>query len=213
MIKIFSTLILYIMVFIRSWLPLLICLALHETIHIAVERFITQKKTTYKGYFSIYGIFFYPLMSFSVQILSGMSLILGWTRPQYHKDKDITFGKRTLIAVSGPIANLLFALMLSYLSFHVWNIDKPVESNIVLWALEPWILLLIKLNLIIFLVNLLPIYPFDASKLIAPYLFKTDTQMFSFKITSLIAISVLFLMPSTWAFIDKIISAFVSLFY
>jgi len=208
--KLLSFIFLYILVFLRVWIPLMVCLVLHEMVHQVTESILTRKKLSFPQLINPFGGLFFPFFAFAVRSAFGSSLIFGWTKPRVNK--DLTVVQNIWVSLSGPLFNLSLAFLLTAVGFHLGKMDIHVENHLLLWFLEPFFILLIKLNLLIFLVNLLPFYPFDLFRLWAPAIQKKgENAIFISQGIGLVVTLLLFGLPVTWRFIDKIIQAFVSL--
>ncbi|MFA5928687.1 MAG: M50 family metallopeptidase [Candidatus Margulisiibacteriota bacterium] len=201
---------LFVIVFLRTWIPLVFSLLLHEMVHHITESIVTGKRVESSRLINPFGSFFYPFINYCLRMTYGASIIVGWTKPKYNK--DLNFGQNFLVAISGPLFNLGLAVLLAKLAFSVLQLNQNMQDNLLIWFLEPLFSLMIKLNLLIFLVNLLPFYPFDMSRLWMPYVLKKNENLFFLcKVLGLVLTIVLFLQPAAWSFIDKVINAFVSL--
>ncbi|MFH1429340.1 MAG: hypothetical protein ABIH39_06315 [Candidatus Margulisiibacteriota bacterium] len=137
-------------------------------------------------------------------------MIFGWTKPKYNS--DLTTAQNLLVAVSGPLFHLLLALLLNFFAFHVWGFNLLIEGNLRDWFLAPWIKDIVEINFLLFLVNLLPFYPFDMSRMLAPLFMKKDgSHLLAFQVVGLWMTLLIFISPYTWALIDKAVRIFVSL--
>ena len=95
----------------------------------------------------------------------GMLMVLtvgfGWARPVPYNPDNLRNGRKdiALVAVAGPLANLLFATFLAL----VWRLLAPEGSD--LWNLV--VLSSIRLNVALLFFNLIPIAPLDGFKAVA----------------------------------------------
>ncbi len=103
------------------------------------------------------GSFAFPLISF---LSTGGSLVFGWAKPvPYNPFKLKNLRRDTaLLAFAGPLANLSMALIFSL--FIRFTINNPQFSGILLF-----LAIIVKINLILAVFNLIPIPPFDGSKI------------------------------------------------
>ncbi|MFC1478786.1 hypothetical protein ACFL57_04935 [Candidatus Margulisiibacteriota bacterium] len=210
MLKLISFAMLFITTFLRVWVPLIICLILREFIQRGIESIFCPKKHSKVQLLNPFGSFFFPFILYSFRITIGSSLIFGWTKPKYNN--DLTTAQNLLVAVSGPLFHLLLALLLNFFAFHVWGFNMLIEGNLRDWFLAPWIKDIIEINFVLFLVNLLPFYPFDMSRMLAPFFMKKDgSHLLAFQVTGLWMTLLIFISPYTWALIDKAVRVFVSL--
>jgi len=202
----------YLILFLRVWVPLLFILSVKRWLQMKLEFFLIGKQGNAQKLFSPFGSFFFPLIAYSFRIIFGSPLVFCWLKPVYnHKLEN---WQNTLIAISGPVFHLGVALSLLYIDNNVLKLTSNIDSNIFLWMLLPFIKIVISQNLLLALVNVLPFYPFDFSKLFAKMFFNKDENLFFiFKLVGLITTIILFSLPQTWHLIDKVIGVCMSLYY
>jgi Zn-dependent protease len=82
----------------------------------------------------------------------------GWAKPIPVNFSILTKKQIFMVAVAGPLANILLALILTG-AFHLFGLGK-------LPLLEDVVLLAIILNIILALFNLIPVPPLDGSRLV-----------------------------------------------
>jgi Zn-dependent protease len=94
-------------------------------------------------------------------ILMVLTVGFGWARPVPFNPNNFRNGRKdiALVAVAGPMANLLFAMVLAL----VWRLFAPEGSE--LWNLV--VLSSIRLNVALLFFNLIPIAPLDGFKAVA----------------------------------------------
>ncbi|MGE5426156.1 MAG: site-2 protease family protein [Bacillota bacterium] len=106
-----------------------------------------------------FGSFLLP----GLMLLSGMNFAFGWAKPVPYNPynlRDARFGGAK-VALAGPLANLLMALIFGILLGILPFISLTFSGLISL---------IIYINLILMVFNLLPIPPLDGSKVLAPLL-------------------------------------------
>ncbi len=101
-----------------------------------------------------------PLILF----LLNAGFIFGWAKPVPINYLNFKNPKRDimLVALAGPLSNILFALLLTFLLKFWILLDFYVNKDLVL--------LMIRLNIVLAVFNLLPIPPLDGSKIFFNFL-------------------------------------------
>lgn len=101
-------------------------------------------------------------------ILSGSPVIFGAAKPVPIDPFNLKEGRKdvALVALSGPLTNILIAVLASFLikSFPFISTFLPADLSSVLYSLFSTI---VQLNLLLAIFNLLPIPPLDGSKVFA----------------------------------------------
>jgi Zn-dependent protease len=99
------------------------------------------------AHISLFGTIILPLL-----------IQFGWAKPIPVNFSILTKKQIFMVAVAGPLANILLALILTG-AFHLFGLGK-------LPLLEDFVLLAILLNIILALFNLIPVPPLDGSRLV-----------------------------------------------
>jgi len=90
----------------------------------------------------------------------------GWAKPTPYNPMNLRGGNwgEAIVAVAGPISNLILALVgaipLRWMAFS--NMDVPV--------LETFLIFFVQINLVLMIFNLIPIPPLDGSKVLYAFL-------------------------------------------
>lgn len=97
--------------------------------------------------------------------------IFGWAKPVPINPFNFKNPKRdmAIVAIMGPIANILIALILLSLLKITLILDIPVNTN--------FVLNFVRLNILLAVFNLLPIPPLDGSRIFL-YFLPTSTQIY-----------------------------------
>ena len=100
--------------------------------------------------------------------MMGMLMVLavgfGWARPVPYNPDNLRNGRKdiALVAVAGPLANLLFAVFLAA----IWRLAASEDSAL----LDLVVLSSIRLNVALLFFNLIPIAPLDGFKAVGGWL-------------------------------------------
>ncbi|MFV9996240.1 MAG: site-2 protease family protein [Francisella endosymbiont of Hyalomma asiaticum] len=151
-------------------IPLVFAITIHEATHGFVAK-IRGDDTAYKlsrvtlnpvSYIDPLGTILFPVLMLILSISFGFPFIFGWAKPvpiNYSKLKNPKLDM-SLVAIAGPLANLIMAF--------IWAI---VAKNI---TLHPYIQCMafygIMINVVLMILNLLPIPPLDGSRIISSLL-------------------------------------------
>lgn len=102
-------------------------------------------------------------------ILSGSPVVFGAAKPVPIDPFNLKEGRKdvALVALSGPLTNILIAVLASFL------IKLSVSS-----ALYPLLLTIVQINLLLAIFNLLPIPPLDGSKVFALLLPQREASIY-----------------------------------
>lgn len=103
-----------------------------------------------------------PFGTLMMIISSVTGLGFGWGKPVMTQPANYTINPRiagSLVAVAGPISNLVLAFCFAFLlRLHL----LPPEDAFTVWMTE-----LVWVNVVLFCFNLIPVYPLDGSHLLA----------------------------------------------
>lgn len=150
-------------------LPLFICITVHECAHVAIaialgNRSIIQKKRLSlnpQRNLNLVGTLVLPLL----MLLSKSPVLFGWGKKVAVDQLDFKYPRLGLFlfAISGPIANLLLAIVFVYVWYALWLLPLPdaARSWLVLNALNG-----VKLSLVMLIINTFPVLPLDGGKVV-----------------------------------------------
>jgi len=154
-------------------LPLLFAITVHETAHGWVAKKLGDKTAMMLGRLTLNPI--KHIDPVGTILVPGMLLmfggfIFGWAKPVPVTWENLHHPKRdmALVAVAGPLANLLMALLWALIA-KVGYILIPVSP----WFATPMVLMGkvgIFLNLILMVLNLLPLPPLDGGRILTSIL-------------------------------------------
>jgi len=152
-------------------LSLIIAISIHEFSHGLIADYLGDPTPRIMKRLTLNPLAHLDLVGFLLPIyliLSGSPIVFGWGKPMPIDSFNLKNPKRDegLIAVAGPLSNFFIALIGSLLLRLFIFFNQQNLINIGLIFLVP----LIKLNLILAVFNLLPIYPLDGFKFIAAIL-------------------------------------------
>jgi Zn-dependent protease len=156
---------------------MLISLTIHEYSHAVVADKLGDDTPRRQGrltlspleHYDVWGTFLIPIIGI---LVSGISFI-GWARPvetnpsRYTRRISMRNGHR-LVAVAGPMSNLLLAFLSATLLTLMMRFTPPeLLSRAGVWhSLGELLKALVFVNLGLFVFNLLPLPPFDGSRLL-----------------------------------------------
>lgn len=113
-----------------------------------------------------------PFAHFSgVGLLSFLIIGFGWAKPVKINPQNFKNYKKGMVAVSlsGVLTNLALAFLFSGVLFLLGVIGLDF-SNLMLYFLYHFVYFCVILNLVLFIFNLLPIYPLDGFNFLATFL-------------------------------------------
>lgn len=159
-------------------LPLLFAITLHEVAHGWVAKQLGDKTAMMLGRLTLnplkhvdpVGTVLVPgLLILSGFIFgSGLGFIFGWAKPVPVNWKQLRSPKRdmALVAVAGPLANFIMAILWALVAKLAIVLQSPFASEPLLFMGG----IGISINLILMVLNLLPIPPLDGSRIVSSVL-------------------------------------------
>lgn len=152
---------------------LLISLAVHEASHAYTAYKLGDRSQKLLGRMSLDPLAHIDILGFISIILVGF----GWGKPVLVDDSSFKNKKRDnmLVAIAGPISNLVIAVFFTIILKLLYIFDVNLIQNNIINVLLTMIQLTIKFNVVFAVFNMLPLPPFDGSKVLMyflPYKFK-----------------------------------------
>lgn len=153
-------------------IPVLFAITVHEASHAYVAYYYGDDTAKSKGRMSLnpvkhielFGTILLPLL---LLVLSGFKFTLGWAKPVpvlMHRLRN-PFPNMALVAIAGPASNLLMALIWAMILKLLIIMSSEVTVTIALMVTMAKIGIFI--NLVLAILNLIPIPPLDGSRIIA----------------------------------------------
>ncbi len=138
---------------------LILAIGIHEAAHAFTADYLGDPTPRSLGRTTLNPLAHLDPLGTIVILVTGM---FGWGKPAPYDPYNLRDPKRdtALIALSGPVSNLLLAAILSLV---LRFIDVPITISMILFVL-------IRLNLTLALFNLLPVSPLDGSKIVGLFM-------------------------------------------
>ena len=161
-------------------LPLLFAITSHEAAHGWVSNKLDDKTALMMGRVTLnplkhidpFGTVILPIL---ILILSKFTFAFGWAKPVSIAWQNLRKPRRdmALVAIAGPLSNLLMALLWAAIAklsvtFAV-NAVNPVVKTVTLFFYHTG-LFGILINLVLMLLNLIPVPPLDGSRVVSAIL-------------------------------------------
>lgn len=156
-------------------LPVLLAITLHEAAHGYVAYYLGDPTAKLLGrvtlnplkHIDAIGTIIVPL---ALGILSNFTMLFGWAKPVPFTKENFKKPEKgaAIVAVAGPIANLIMVIIWA-IFFKLSFMMGAQNNNIalfLLYASQAGIII----NLILFILNMLPIPPLDGSKVVNAFL-------------------------------------------
>lgn len=154
-------------------IPILFAITVHEAAHGYVARIFGDYTAQKLGRVTMNPIKHIDLMGTIViplVMLISTNFIFGWAKPVPVNPNNLKNPKKhmAIVAAAGPLSNLLMAILWVFLlKMSVWLVQNDFRSGI------PFIYMGqagILINLVLMVLNLLPIPPLDGSKILMAFL-------------------------------------------
>ena len=156
------------------WLAaIIIALTVHEFSHALAALYLGDSTAKDEGRLTLNPLAHVSWVGFAMLLLVGF----GWGKPvpfNPYNLKNQRFGP-ALVAVAGPISNLILAIIFGLLFKAVIVFQLVGPENLLVQFLN----LMIVLNIVLLLFNLLPFPPLDGSKILFSFLY--DQKYYGFK--------------------------------
>lgn len=186
-----------------TWvIPLLLCIILHEVAHGYVALKLGDKTAWLMGRLNLdprkhldpVGSLLIP----GLLLLSGSHMLFGWAKPVPVDFNRLKNPKRDmgLVALAGPIANVLLAIIFVLIGRLILWI-MPLNAPMTIWLMEN-LKNGIGLSLVLACFNLLPILPMDGGRVVVSLLPKNLSIRYqeTEKYGLFVLIGVLFILPA-----------------
>ncbi len=151
--------------FIIFMIPMIFAITIHEASHAYVSKYCGDPTAYFMGrmtlnpirHIDLLGTIILPIIMFFLQT----NILFGWAKPvpiNFNNFKNIKY-RIILVSIAGPLSNFFMAL--------IWFFLLKCSSNFSFNQMAECGLIL---NLMIMIVNLLPIPPLDGSRIISVFL-------------------------------------------
>jgi len=187
-----------------SLIILIISVVLHEVSHGYAAAILGDPTAKYAGRLTLnplahldpVGSFFVPILT---TVLGGVTF--GWAKPVPYNPYNLRGGKwgPAIVGAAGPLANLFLAVFFS-LMLHSNFIQSFLSPTI-----TPLIVGAILINIILFVVNIIPVPPIDGSKILfslIPYRYNFIVEFMEKYQLLLVLLVILFLNVIIWPVVN-----------
>jgi Zn-dependent protease len=171
---------------------LLLSVSIHEFFHSFIAYKLGDRSQKIQGRMTLDPFAHFDLFGF----ISIMLIGFGWGKPVYVDDSNFKNKNRDnmLVSLAGPLSNFLFAILLTVILkiLLVTGLIVDMKGNRIGEVILNMFVLGVQFNVIFSVFNMLPIPPFDGSKVLAYFLpYKYKEKLYSLERYSLIIILVL----------------------
>jgi Zn-dependent protease len=152
-----------------SWLVLVIAITVHEFAHAWMGEKLGDPTARLAGrltlnpiaHLDMIGTVLLPFFT----LISGSPIFIGWAKPTPFDPYNLKNPKKDagLIALAGPVSNLLFATILALFI----RLSIPGMFGVIIYSLFS---LLIRVNVVLAFFNLIPVHPLDGFKVVGALL-------------------------------------------
>jgi Zn-dependent protease len=159
---------------IQAVIVIVMCLIVHEFAHALVAIRLGDDTPRRQGRLTLNPLKHIDPIGFVMLLVAGF----GWAKPVQINPGNLRKPKRDeiLIALAGPVSNLLFATTAVLIIRVVVAAGAPVSSSF-LHAFGIFMTILAEINVSLALFNMIPIPPLDGSHLVTPFLGGVNTTL------------------------------------
>jgi Zn-dependent protease len=170
---------------------ILIGLTFHEYMHAKVAHILGDDTAYMQGRVSLNPIKHIDWLGFAFLIIAGF----GWAKPVTFNPEKLRNPRRDemLIAIAGPVANLILAFVFAVL-LKIYVVAIPVNESVINIWLQNVLLSGIFINFGLFVFNLIPIPPLDGSHLLIKSIKmsrETEQKIFRYGSFALLAVIII----------------------
>jgi Zn-dependent protease len=170
---------------------ILIGLTFHEYMHAKVAHILGDDTAYMQGRVSLNPIKHIDWLGFAFLIIAGF----GWAKPVTFNPGKLKNPRRDemLIAIAGPVANLILAFVFAVL-LKIYVVAIPVNESVINIWLQNVLLSGIFINFGLFVFNLIPIPPLDGSHLLIKSIKmsrETEQKIFRYGSFALLAVIII----------------------
>ena len=170
---------------------ILIGLTFHEYMHAKVAHILGDDTAYMQGRVSLNPIKHIDWLGFAFLIIAGF----GWAKPVTFNPGKLKNPRRDemLIAIAGPVANLILAFVFAVL-LKIYVVAIPVNESVINIWLQNVLLSGIFINFGLFVFNLIPIPPLDGSHLLIKSIkmsMETEQKIFRYGSFALLAVIII----------------------
>lgn len=160
-------------------IPLVFAITIHEAAHGYIAKY-RGDNTAYKlgrvslnpvSHIDLIGTIIVPGLMLIGSLASGFPFIFGWAKPvpiNYSNLKNPRLDI-ALVAIAGPLANFLMAIIWAIIAKYITS--YPYIQGMAFYG--------VMINIVLMILNLLPIPPLDGSKIVASFLPKAIAYKYS----------------------------------
>ncbi|MDR0800301.1 MAG: site-2 protease family protein [Endomicrobium sp.] len=162
------------------------------------------------SHIELFGSILFPVML----LLLKTPILFGWARPVPLNYKNLKNPRADipLVSLAGPASNILLAF-LSGLGIRLIKVFPSFELGFG-WAIKSFLYAMLIVNIVLAVINLIPIPPFDGSKIVT-YFLPEKIAVKYLNLNPYICLIMLFVILSSkilWRFIYPIVNFFVVVF-
>ena len=175
---------------------IVVSLTVHEFAHSLVTIKLGDDTPRRQGRLTLNPLAHIDLVGFIMLVIAGF----GWAKPVQINPANLKKPRRDeiLIALAGPVSNLLFAMVAVVVMAAVFSTHALVSPSS-LRDFGNFMLMLAEINVSLAIFNMIPIPPLDGSHLVTPFLGRINTAVAAtyFRYGSLLLLGIILLQSFT----------------